>query len=130
MNNGAKGKDFGRLIRQQRIMIPLTLQELAVRSGVSQSHLGRMERGERFPSARILQKIAKPLDLDVNELFILAGYISPQPDNISEAQSDYKGGQLDPYVSWLLAQEPLEVQRAVIGILSVMKGISQANSQN
>jgi transcriptional regulator with XRE-family HTH domain len=130
MNNGAKGKDFGRLIRRQRIMIPQTLQELAVRSGVSPSHLGRMERGERFPSANILRKIAKPLNLDVNELFILAGYIPPQPDNISESQSNHKGGQLDPYVSWLLAQEPPGVQRAVIGILSVIKGISQANSRN
>jgi len=45
MNNGAKGKDFGRLIRQQRAMIPLTLQELAIRSGISPSQLGRVERG-------------------------------------------------------------------------------------
>ena len=130
MNNGAKGKDFGRLIRRQRVMMPLTLQELAIRSGVSPSHLGRMERGERFPSASILQKIAKPLNLDVNGLFIQAGYLPPQHDNISEVPSDYKGGQLDPYVSWLLAQETPEVQRAVIGILSVIKGISQANNQN
>lgn len=130
MNNGAKSKDFGRLIRQQRVMIPLTLQQLAVRSGVSPSHLGRMERGERFPSASILQKIAKPLNIDINELFTLAGYLPPQPDNISEAQSNYKGGQLDPYVSRLLSQEPPEVQRAIIGILSVLKGISQTNNRN
>jgi transcriptional regulator with XRE-family HTH domain len=130
MNNGAKGKDFGRLIRQKRVMIPLTLQELAVRSGVSPSHLGRMERGERFPSANILQKIAKPLNLDVNELFILIGYLPPKLENISEVQSDHKGGQLDPYVSWLLSQEPPEIQRAVIGILSVIKGISKASNQN
>ncbi len=130
MNNGAKSKDFGRLIRQQRVMIPLTLQQLAVRSGVSPSHLGRMERGERFPSASVLQKIAKPLNIDINELFTLAGYLPPQPDNISEAQSNYKGGQLDPYVSRLLSQEPPEVQRAIIGILSVLKGISQTNNRN
>ena len=130
MNNGAKGKDFGRLIRQQRMMIPLTLQELAVRSGVSQSHLGRIERGERFPSASTLQKIAEPLNLDVNELFILASYLPPQSENISGSQSNYKGGQLDPYVSWLLAQEPPGVQRAVIGILSIIKSISQAIIQN
>jgi transcriptional regulator with XRE-family HTH domain len=130
MNNGARSKDFGRLIRQQRVMIPLTLQELASQSGISPSHLGRMERGERFPSASILQKLAKPLKLDINELFILAGYLPPQSNNMSEVPSDNKGGQLDPYVSWLLSQEPPEVQRAVIGILSVIKGISQASSRN
>jgi len=130
MNNGAKGKNFGRLIRQQRAMIPLTLQELAIQSGISPSHLGRVERGERFPSASILQKIAKPLKIDVNGLFILAGYLPTQSDNISEAKLDNKDGHLDPYVSWLLSQEPPEVQRAVIGILSVIKCISQASSKN
>ena len=129
VNSDVKSKDIGRLIRQQRIMMPLTLQELAVQSGVSPSHLGRMERGERFPSARILQKIAKPLNLDINELFILVGYLPPQPNNnILEAQSNCGGGQLDPYESWLLAQEPPRIQRAIIGILAALKGISQDNN--
>ena len=52
--------DLGKLLKQRRVMIPLALQELAAASGVSSSHLGRIERGERFPSAHILHKIAKP----------------------------------------------------------------------
>lgn len=93
-----------------------------MRSGVSSSHLGRIERGERFPSAGTLKKIAKPLNIDVNELFILAGYLPPQSANIV--------GQLDPYVARLLSQESPEVQRAVIGILSLLKGISQVSNRN
>jgi len=34
-----------------------TLKDLSERSGVSVSHIGRMERGERHPSLRIAQKI-------------------------------------------------------------------------
>jgi transcriptional regulator with XRE-family HTH domain len=68
-----------------------------------------MERGERFPSAGILQKIAGPLSFDVNELFILAGYLPPQPDSVSEPQSNYNGGKLDSFVSHVLVQEPVEV---------------------
>ena len=117
---------LGELIRQQRVAIPLTLQELASLSGTSPSHLGRVERGERFPSARILRKIAKPLGFEENELFTLAGYLSPQPSAISEAQPNYSGGQLDPYVSRVLAQEPVETQRAVIGILSILKSIAKS----
>ncbi|MDO8687218.1 MAG: helix-turn-helix transcriptional regulator, partial [Dehalococcoidales bacterium] len=38
---------LGRIIKQQRLALPLTLQELAAKSAVSASHLGRIERGER-----------------------------------------------------------------------------------
>ena len=118
--------DLGELIRQQRVRIPLTLQELAAGSGVSPSHLGRIERGERFPSARVLRRIAKPLGLEEDELFTLAGYLSPQPEAIAEAPPSYSGGRLDPYVSTVLAQEPVEIQRAVIGILSILKSIAKS----
>ncbi len=119
---------LGELIRQQRVAIPLTLQELARLSGTSPSHLGRVERSERFPSARILRKIAKPLGFEENELFTLAGYLSPQPSATSEAQPSYGGGQLDPYVSRVLAQESVETQRAVIGILSILKSIAKSTA--
>ena len=126
MANGSESKNLGRIIRQQRVLLPLTLQELASMSGTSPSHLGRIERGERFPSARILRKIAKPLGFEEDELFTLAGYLSPHPDTISEAPPGYSGGRLDPYVSSVLAQEPLEVQRSVIGILAMLKSIAKA----
>ena len=95
-------------------------------SGVSSSHLGRIERGERFPSASILRKIAKPLGFEEDELFTLAGYLSPASPGVAEANLAYSGRQLDPYVAKVLAEEPVEVQRAVIGILSMLKGISRS----
>jgi transcriptional regulator with XRE-family HTH domain len=118
--------DLGRIIKQQRITVPLTLQELAAVSGVSSSHLGRIERGERFPSARILRKIAKPLGFDEDELFTLAGFLSPQTaDMAEESGSRYTARQLDPYVAKMLAEEPVEVQRSVIGILSLLKSVAR-----
>ncbi len=107
-------------------MVPMTLLELTEKSGVSPSYLGRIERGERFPSASVLSKIAGPIGLDVTELFALAGYLSPQPDTIADAPMAYNSGQVDPYVSRLLAQEPVEVQRAVIGIVSILKNMARA----
>ena len=56
--------DLGRLLKQQRLTIPMTLGELSTVSGVPSSHLGRIERGEKFPSAHILRKIAKPLGFE------------------------------------------------------------------
>jgi len=118
--------DLGKIIKQQRITVPLTLQELAEETGVSSSHLGRVERGERFPSARILRKIAKPLGFDEDELFTLAGFLSPQKSGTTEeSTSRYSSRQLDPYVAKMLSEEPLEIQRSVIGILSLLKSISK-----
>jgi transcriptional regulator with XRE-family HTH domain len=118
--------DLGRILKQQRIAVPLTLQELAAVSGVSSSHLGRIERGERFPSARILRKIAKPLGFDEDELFTLAGFLSPQTSGVAEERSpSYTARQLDPYVAKMLAEEPVEIQRSVIGILSLLKSVAR-----
>jgi len=119
------GSDLGEMLRRQRVMMSLTLVELANRSGVSSSHLGRIERGERFPSARILQRMAKPLGFEENELFALAGYLSASSPSLAEEGPSYIGGRLDPYVAKVLSQEPVDVQRAVIGILSLLKSIAR-----
>jgi transcriptional regulator with XRE-family HTH domain len=120
-----KSVDLGEAIRRQRVTIPLTLQELATMSGVSPSHLGRIERGERYPSARVLRRIAKPLGLDEDELFTLAGYLSPHPSGVAEATPGYSGNKVDPYVADVLAREPAEVQRALIAILTILKNIAR-----
>jgi transcriptional regulator with XRE-family HTH domain len=121
--------NLGKIIKQQRISIPLTLQELAAQSSVSSSHLGRIERGERFPSARILRKIARPLGFDEDELFTLAGFLSPQTSSVAEEGTRYSSRQLDPYVARMLAEEPPEVQRSVIGILSLLKSLAKSMSK-
>jgi transcriptional regulator with XRE-family HTH domain len=122
--------DLGRILKQQRLSIPLTLQELSSTSGVSSSHLGRIERGERFPSAHILRKIARPLSFDEDELFTLAGFLTPQGSGVAEERScGYGSRQLDPYVARMLAEETVEVQRAVIGILNTMKLVARASGK-
>lgn len=116
--------ELGKIIKQQRIAVPLTLQKLAATSKVSASHLGRIERGERFPSARILRRIAKPLGFDEDELFTLAGFLTPQ-EGVAEPSASYHARRLDPYVARMLAEEPPEIQRSVIGILSLLKSVAR-----
>jgi transcriptional regulator with XRE-family HTH domain len=117
-------KNLGKIIKQRRVALPLTLRELTEVSGISSSHIGRIERGERFPSARVLRKIARPLGFDENELFALAGYLSPRSPGLAEKRVEYGSGQLDPYVARVLAQEPVAVQHAVVGILAMLKNIA------
>ena len=113
--------DLSKMLKQRRLMAELTLRQLAASSGVSSSHLGRIEKGERFPSGKVLRKIAKTLELDETQLLILAGYLSPQPSN-----GEYSLGQLDPYVAKVLSEEPVTIQRAVISLLTVVKTIARS----
>lgn len=125
-------KNLGKILKQRRLMKELTLQELAAKSGVSASHLGRIENGQRFPSASTLRKIAKPLGFSDRDLFTFAGYLSREPSAIAESQA--QTGRLDPEVAEALSQEPVEMQRAMLDILSMLKhiakGIAQENSES
>ena len=122
------GNRLGQSIKVRRVVMPLTLQELAAAAHVSASHLGRIERGERFPSASVLRKIAKPLRFSEAELFALAGYLSAEPSGTAEGTVQDTVGKLDPYTAMVLASEPVAVQRAVTGILSIMKELAHAKS--
>lgn len=125
MTSNRSGDNLGRVLKGRRLMVPLTLREMSDLSGVSSSHLGRIERGERFPSAHVLQKIARPLSLGEDELFTLAGYLSPKPSMADDKSPTYTTDRLDPFAAQILAQESAEVQRAVIGILSILKSIAR-----
>lgn len=116
---------IGEILRQRRISIPLTLYELSSSSGVSQSHIGRIERGERFPSARVLKKIAIPLGFQEVDLFILAGLLTESTNEDKGSIRSKYNLTIDPIVADTLARESVEVQRAVIGILSLLKMISK-----
>ena len=115
--------ELGKMLKQRRLMIPMTLLDLARATGISSSHLGRIERGDRFPSGGVLRRIAEPLGYAEDEIFTLAGFLSPKPSEEVERPT----GQLDPSVAALLSQEPVETQRAVIGILSILKSIARGS---
>ncbi|HUV46242.1 MAG TPA: helix-turn-helix transcriptional regulator [Dehalococcoidia bacterium] len=115
--------DLARILKQRRVMKELTLHELGAKSAVSASHLGRIERGERFPSGRILRKIAEPLGFSESELFTLANYLTPKPSIAVESEAQL--GRLDPYVAEVLSQEPVEMQRAVFGILNILTSLAK-----
>ena len=51
--------NIGKIIKEQRKKLSISLNQLSRLSGVSLSHLGRIEQGLRQPSTRTLQKIAK-----------------------------------------------------------------------
>lgn len=87
-NQMSNNVNIGKIIKEQRKNIPLSLNQLSRLSGVSVSHLGRIEQGQRQPSTRTLQKIAKHLGFDLYELLVIAGHLLPDPSTFSEEQRD------------------------------------------
>lgn len=67
---------LGETLKDRRKAKGLTLQQVSISSGVSTAHIGRIERGQRFPSARILRKLAQPFGFTEVELLKLAGFLS------------------------------------------------------
>ena len=80
--------NVGKIIKEQRKSISLSLRQLSELSGVSVAHLGRIEQGLRKPSTRTLQKIAEPLRFDLYELLIVAGHLLPGSSTFSEEERE------------------------------------------
>lgn len=82
---------FGRRIRKCRKDHRMTQEELAERVGISISHLGHIERGTRKASIETLVRIARSLNISVDELLKDSlgvtdkTYTIPEPENYIES---------------------------------------------
>ncbi len=118
---------IGEVLNQQRCALSLTLQQVAKTARISASHLGRIERGERYPSGTMLSKLAKPFRFTDEELMHLAGYltVTHKEDDQGRVQ-----GRLDPVVARMLGAEPVETQRQVVAIVYMMKSLAKDITNN
>jgi transcriptional regulator with XRE-family HTH domain len=73
--NESKHTDLGEFIRQQRERANLSLRRLAERAGISNPYLSQIERGIRRPSAEILSRLSRALEISANTLYSRAGLI-------------------------------------------------------
>jgi transcriptional regulator with XRE-family HTH domain len=67
--------DLGSFIREQRRQAELSVRKLSERAGVSNPYLSQVERGLRRPSAEILQRLAKALEISAESLYVRAGIL-------------------------------------------------------
>jgi len=62
---------YGKVIRRERQYHQLTIKELGDKAGLSEIYVGEIERGQKYPSAKVLESIANALDLDLAEFLEL-----------------------------------------------------------
>jgi transcriptional regulator with XRE-family HTH domain len=64
---------LGEFIRTQRELHELSMRQLAKMAGISNPYLSQIERGLRDPSERVLEAIARSLELSAETLYEQAG---------------------------------------------------------
>jgi transcriptional regulator with XRE-family HTH domain len=62
---------IGRVIRRERQDRQLTIKELGDKAGLSEIYVGEIERGQKYPSSKVLENLARALDLDMADLLEL-----------------------------------------------------------
>ncbi len=62
---------IGKKIRQIRLEHDLSQEELSEKIEISPRHMCTIENGKSFPSIETFVKIAKALDIDINQFFNL-----------------------------------------------------------
>ena len=78
-------ENFGEYLRNLRVEKRLSLREVEQMSGVSNSYLGLIERGQRpIPGADILKKLAPVYDVPVRDLLGVAGYLKDEAHSLTD----------------------------------------------
>jgi transcriptional regulator with XRE-family HTH domain len=72
---------IGPLVQQERKRRKLTLEQLAIRSGVSKSMLSQIERGEANPTFAVVWSLTQALEIEFSEL-IGGSSTATNPDDI------------------------------------------------
>lgn len=71
---------IGETLRAERTERGLTLKRVAEGAHISVSYLAEIERGEKDPSSRVLESIARGLDVETSDLLIrIAAAVEPAP---------------------------------------------------
>lgn len=61
---------FGARIRYLRLEKKYTIEELAFICGINNNYLSDLERGNRNPTLKIINKISNGLEIEISELLI------------------------------------------------------------
>jgi transcriptional regulator with XRE-family HTH domain len=71
---------LGEIIRRQRELGELSMRQFAGMVGISNPYMSQIERGLRDPSEKVLEEIARNLDLSADALYEQAG-MSDAPED-------------------------------------------------
>ena len=103
---------FGEFVRAQRKLAQVSQRHLAKMSGVSDSYLSQLERGNYRPSPQVVKALAEAFRLEPRQLFMMLGFMD---DDAAGSLSVEHAIQLDDRLTGDQKESLIRVYRSFIG---------------
>lgn len=89
---------FGSVLRRRRHQLGQTQAAVAKKVGCRPNYIGYLESGARRPSQKLVLKLAKALDLDAQELFLMANplvrdVVAPKTEDRASVWENFKANK-------------------------------------
>jgi transcriptional regulator with XRE-family HTH domain len=95
---------MGRVVRRERQDRRLTLKDLADKANLSLVYVGEIERGQKYPSASVLEKLAEALELGVADLL----------EMVAEEIRAERQPEMTSAIGFALPEQPGQPRRVVV----------------
>jgi transcriptional regulator with XRE-family HTH domain len=69
-------------VRKLRVAKGITQEALALEAGVERAYLSKVENGDENPSLKMVEKLAKALEVPVAKLFAVPSSSEEEPENL------------------------------------------------
>ena len=103
---------FGEFVKAQRQLAQVSLRNLAKMSGVSDSYLSQIERGNYRPSPQVVKALAQAFGLKPEQLYTMLGFM----DEAEGASANVEQAiQLDPRLEPAQKEALIRVYRSFLG---------------
>jgi transcriptional regulator with XRE-family HTH domain len=104
---------FGEFVRAQRQLAQVSLRNLAKMSGVSDSYLSQIERGNYRPSPQVVKALAQAFGLKPEQLYTMLGFMDEAGEGA--AASVEQAIQLDARLEPAQKEALIRVYRSFLG---------------
>lgn len=64
----SSARAFGEVVREQRLLLGVSQEELGLRAQIERSHMGKIERGEHVPNLSMILRLATALSVKPGHL--------------------------------------------------------------
>jgi transcriptional regulator with XRE-family HTH domain len=103
---------FGEFVRAQRRLAHVSLRNLARMSGVSDSYLSQIERGNYRPSPQVVKALAQAFGLKPEQLYTMLGFM--EEGDGAAAPTVEQAIQLDPRLEAVQKEALIRVYRSFL----------------
>jgi transcriptional regulator with XRE-family HTH domain len=106
---------FGEFVRAQRRLAQVSQRNLARMSGVSDSYLSQIERGNYRPSPQVVKALARAFGMKPKQLYTMLGFMDPEQDADDAVPGVEEAIRSDPRLDAAQKDALIRVYRSFLG---------------